>query len=436
MNRKEQNLWEYVPLADYAAPQATISRTIKSGIKDIWQRFQRQAPPVHDPAQNLEYLPPSVVGKVAPPSNWSGAVRALEIAVKNETGSAEAPSVMMVVGLPGSDNAQILSRLANALGWRLIPAPDPQQILSQELTWLDWTKSTDTPWVLPDIAKTYLRHVRGLTLVRQLLARINAKAAGPGVIGCNSWALAYLRRILPVPLPGAVVARAFDDHALGRWLSRRANDGYGRQIHFRQADNGETVLPPEAGTKASAFVNQLAARSFGIPGIALEIWRRALKREPDQPAGEQVSETGPTDGITIWVEPWEKIPSLVVPSDLGPASPILMHSLLLHNGLPRNLAVNLLPFSATETGRTLLALSDVGIVDTAMTSAYLQILKPVTIVASEGPWATQYRVKAYPVDPRDQFRFTTDLTLRGKQALMALGVRFPAPGAPDNGDTA
>ncbi|WP_289019877.1 mechanosensitive ion channel domain-containing protein [Desulfobacter postgatei] len=70
--------------------------------------------------------------------------------------------------------------------------------------------------------------------------------------------------------------------------------------------------------------------------------------------------------------------------------------------------------------------------DTAMTSAYLQLLKPVVILASEGPWATEYRIKAYPVDARDQFRFTTDLTLRGKQALMDLGVRFPAPGVLDS----
>jgi len=364
VNRKKPNLWEYVPLADYAAPQATIARTIKRGIKDIWQRFQRNDTPVHDPAQNLEYLPRSALEKVAPLSNWSEAVRALEIAVKEKTGSAQAPSVTMVVGLPGSDNAQILSRLAKALGWRLIPAPDPQQILSQDLTWLDWTKSADTPWIVPDIAKTYLRHVRGLTLVRQLLASINSKALAPGVIGCNSWALSYLRRILPVPFPKTVVAQAFDDLSIGRWLSRRADDGCGRQILFRQANNAETVLPADADTRASAFINQLAARSFGIPGIALEIWRRALKREPDQTAGDQASETGPADGITIWVEPREKIPSLVVPSDLGPASPILMHTLLLHNGLPRDLAVDLLPFPATEAGRTLLTLTDAGIVET------------------------------------------------------------------------
>gem|GEM_PF-2373080 len=68
-----------------------------------------------------------------------------------------------------------------------------------------------------------------------------------------------------------------------------------------------------------------------------------------------------------------------------------------------------------------------------MTSAYLQLLKPVVILASEGPWATEYRIKAYPVDPRDQFRFTTDLTLRGKQALMALGPFSCSRGAGQQG---
>jgi hypothetical protein len=67
------------------------------------------------------------------------------------------------------------------------------------------------------------------------------------------------------------------------------------------------------------------------------------------------------------------------------------------------------------------------LLDTALTSSYLQVLKPINIVASEKPWATQYRLKAYPVDPRDQFRFITDLTVRGKQALAGLGVDFPAP---------
>lgn len=55
--------------------------------------------------------------------------------------------------------------------------------------------------------------------------------------------------------------------------------------------------------------------------------------------------------------------------------------------------------------------------DVALTSPYLQIERSVDVVATERPWGTHYRLKAYPVDPRDQFRFTTDLTVRGKAAL-------------------
>ena len=67
--------------------------------------------------------------------------------------------------------------------------------------------------------------------------------------------------------------------------------------------------------------------------------------------------------------------------------------------------------------------------DTALTSSYLQLLKPIRVVVLEKPWATEYRLKAYPVDPRDQFRFVTDLTIRGKKALAELGVAFPIPHA-------
>ena len=60
--------------------------------------------------------------------------------------------------------------------------------------------------------------------------------------------------------------------------------------------------------------------------------------------------------------------------------------------------------------------------DVALTSAYLQIEKPVIVVASEKPWGTHYRLKAYPIDLRQQFHFITDLTLRGKAALIRSGM--------------
>lgn len=71
--------------------------------------------------------------------------------------------------------------------------------------------------------------------------------------------------------------------------------------------------------------------------------------------------------------------------------------------------------------------------DVGLTSPYLQIRQPVSVMVSETPWGTHYRLKAYPVDPRDQFRFITDLTVRGKEALMRSDIELAvAPGVPMN----
>lgn len=62
--------------------------------------------------------------------------------------------------------------------------------------------------------------------------------------------------------------------------------------------------------------------------------------------------------------------------------------------------------------------------DVALTSPFFQIEMPVAVMVSEKPWGTHYRLKAYPIDLRQQFHFVTDLTLRGKAALSHLGIEF------------
>ncbi len=59
--------------------------------------------------------------------------------------------------------------------------------------------------------------------------------------------------------------------------------------------------------------------------------------------------------------------------------------------------------------------------DVALTSAYLAWDRPVVVVLSEKPFGTQYRLKAYPFDMRDQFAFVSDLTARGKRVIAAAG---------------
>jgi small-conductance mechanosensitive channel len=61
--------------------------------------------------------------------------------------------------------------------------------------------------------------------------------------------------------------------------------------------------------------------------------------------------------------------------------------------------------------------------EVALTSPFLNLERPVAVVLAEKPWGTHYRLKAYPMDSRDQFQFTSDLTVRGKQILAAIGAQ-------------
>lgn len=104
-------------------------------------------------------------------------------------------------------------------------------------------------------------------------------------------------------------------------------------------------------------------------------------------------------------------------------------------------------FNANDGGQNLLCVADFylharhdaaqvkhALEDVALTSALLQIAQPITVIVLETPWGTHYRLKAYPIDPRQQFHFLTDLTVRGKAALTRLGVEFAAvPAVPEVG---
>ncbi|HEX3673029.1 MAG TPA: mechanosensitive ion channel domain-containing protein [Rhizomicrobium sp.] len=57
-------------------------------------------------------------------------------------------------------------------------------------------------------------------------------------------------------------------------------------------------------------------------------------------------------------------------------------------------------------------------------SSYRKAETPVTVVAAETPWGTHYKLKAYARDSREQFAMITDLTVRAKDRLLAMDVKF------------
>ncbi len=105
--------------------------------------------------------------------------------------------------------------------------------------------------------------------------------------------------------------------------------------------------------------------------------------------------------------------------------------------IPHSLLWSASIFNATSGGRSLLCVAEFylhpdhdaaatrcRLAEVAETSAYRKSESPITVIVSEKPWGTQYRLKAYVKESRDQFLFITDLTIRGKEALRAMGIRF------------
>ena len=374
---REQQFWDYVQLSDLELPQATVSSSIKGGIRGVWQRLRGNK--IKDEGAGkkelaLEQIPGALAGKIAPDPDWQLPAAVLknqldELLASDELfdKKSDQTTSFLVVGLPHGGNEQIMTILAEFAHWQTIDQPTTAQILAQDNNWLKQIEACDIPWVIPALERCYLRHVHGLALVRQLFEMINTRAMGPGVIGCDSWALAYLKHVLPGSLPPALVAQPFDDQRLSRWFYQLALTGYKKPVAFCHTHNGEPVFPADGeGNQAGAFMNQLAAHSFGIPGIALNLWRKALRQEPDRAAVDEAPvDSSQSLETTLWVLPWDKLTHPSLPSPINSEASIILHTLLLHNGLNQGVLAEILPFPTHGVTRAVWALKDAGLIETA-----------------------------------------------------------------------
>ncbi|NJN03234.1 MAG: mechanosensitive ion channel family protein [Leptolyngbyaceae cyanobacterium SL_1_1] len=65
---------------------------------------------------------------------------------------------------------------------------------------------------------------------------------------------------------------------------------------------------------------------------------------------------------------------------------------------------------------------------TAYSSKYTRLDLPVVVIAQERPWGTQFKLKAYPMDARDEFLYQTDLIQRAKQYFADHAFEYPQSG--------
>ena len=367
-------LWQFVTVADYRPPPASVKVVSENWFATLRRRRRPDDADAESAAKldHLEALSHGRLARIAPNPGWGGAVASLDSTLEDWL-TTERPDRLTVflIGPPHGGSAEILRLWAEQRQWRVLDPPTPEQILAGDSHWLSSQQLAEQPWVLPALERVYLRHAAGLGLMRQFLNAAYCGDLGRGIIGCDSWAWAFLRRIWPPSgRSKKLTLQAFDKDRLTRCFQALAEGSATQPLLFRQANNGKYVLPPPAGTvdepvAHSDFLQHLASHSRGIPGIAWAIWRASLRARPDAEtaAGETSAADRNSPHPTLWITPWDQINQPELPPHAGRNQAFVLHALLLHNGLAAEWLARLLPLSPDQTIETLALSQDAGLLE-------------------------------------------------------------------------
>jgi hypothetical protein len=325
----------------------------------------------------LHALEPERLAAVAGAIDWRAAAQVLQAALAQRSLSDPA---WFIISPPSADYASLLETWAAQQDAACIPSPTYEIVAGDHSGWLADLPEAEAPWTLPRLERCWLRHPAGLELVRDLFDRLLSGRLGFGLIGCDSWAWAYLRYVVPTQAVRTLTLQALDGERLARCLGELVTPlepglkpGHDqRPRRFRHAQSGNLLLAVNDGDEApvTSELRYLAAQSRGNPGVALQLWRARLRSEPDQPeAADAEADEGTDEGAgdnteveTIWVAPAREFE---LPSRLGEPEALILHGLLLHDGLPTEVLEGLLPHARFRTRSLLLQLAAADILQSA-----------------------------------------------------------------------
>jgi hypothetical protein len=378
-------IWEYIPLNQYLKPSAPASEAVRSRLKSARRLLRpnsRQASTDHGP---LCAAPPYLLKHAAPLPDLEQMVVALEGALHDWWFTKDPKkSVKVIVGPPGSNVDQAVATLAGRKGWTKLGPPTPAEILAGGNAWIKNIKGDElVPLVIPQLGSCYLRHQDGLTLISRLLDWLESSRRRC-LIACDSWAWAYLVKaqqidaLLPTPLTLAPI----DGTRLQFWLPTLARTN-GGQFIFRDAGNGRPIFMAASNyddlirsnarpgqmeafgewAGAGNLVKQIAAYSRGLPQVAWTLWRECLQVAPEAKKEIERKMNKADDWHTVWVKPWSQLLLPSVPQSAGTTESVILHTLLLHDGVTAGLLELLLPYSHSQVRQVLHQLMEVDLVE-------------------------------------------------------------------------
>ena len=374
MGDHSSNLWHFIPLSEFLRPPEPARETVRKGIRGIINQFRNDSKSGDEFSvrQNLSAVTIPMLARVASLPQWEDSQQALTEII--QTWAEESPPsspIRVVVGAPYDGTPEMLRNWSREKEWRLVEAPTPKQILNGGEAWLEqFAHNQDMPLVVPRLERLYLRHHQGLSLVRQFLDWLWQRKAHC-LIGIDSWAWTYLSKSIGIDalVPQPLTLAPFGAAEFQTWLRELAEGSERLGFVFRQSDNGKIVLPGagsklDPGSVQSEYLKYLAAFSRGNPGVGWHIWRHSLEYEADENVEEKavaIAEQG--QGRVMWVRSWSNLNLPVLTGPVGGAGYQLFHTLLLHAGLPAQIAARILPIEFGEVLQHLQRFQSLGLIN-------------------------------------------------------------------------
>jgi len=355
-------LWTFVEADEYTLPSAPIGYTsAKDRILATLQKFwpsAKQTSPLLEEKEELRNLSPERVQAILPTLEWHDPAVALRAAIGTWLDAEEpANQVVFLVGPPYSGVSDILTDFAPLVGWQVVDAPMPAQILSGNDEVLRPVIEQDEPCVIPSLEHWFLRHALGLDLIRRLFSALDQRNQRC-LVGCDSWAWAYFREVLDRKHSRVLCLQSFGEDRIEDWVISNIDREQTHIPWIREYGTGKYVLAPEQkeenGFESSDFLAHLAAYSRGIPGVSWHLLKTAFQSLPEKDIAdeEQTDEIRQRHG-GVWIAPWAQFMKPGVPELGNPVTLFVLHALLLHHGLSSELLIELLPVDADRVLRTL-----------------------------------------------------------------------------------
>jgi hypothetical protein len=362
-----KSFWRYVYANDFRVPETTVDRTVKKRVfkfLNILKTSDTQDSKPFLSKDETSAIDELQLGKIITAPDWKIPAAALDEALKDWLQSQKvADPLRVIIGPPFSGHAKILTTWAKSHNFRVMIPPSADQILHQDISYLEQFTKSDSLFVIPDLEKFFLRHTQGLDLVRRLFDDLFTEKMVRGVIGCDSWAWALLDHVIKGESISILISQAFQTEQMTDFLTGIISGGSEKRTVFRQMGDGKLVLVPQslsesksqAETKKSPWIKLMTEYCRGNPGIALEYLRRSLRTmasEEDKKKPVKIKDDF-ADNNALWIIAWEKLSRPDIPSDMNRDHARVLYTLLIHGGLPANLLYLLLPFSVHESARLL-----------------------------------------------------------------------------------